>query len=143
MDEECASHIHEKYPNHVPACLLAFYEVSDYEETMALVLRCKPRTAKNVSRDSVLIESWNLETIVRNYSCLEDGQLVEEDVRGQPVVTRLEYFYYAGVPLSNIKEGVYVIPENNIFLEHMKNSEETGHVQLVKDRKMHWAHEFL
>lgn len=79
----------------------------------------------------------------RNYTVLEDGQLTEETFRGRPVVTRLEYFYYAGVPVSNIKKGVYVIPKNDIFLSRMKNSDETGHVQLVKDRKTHWTNEFL
>lgn len=57
------------------------------------------------------------------------------------IVTRLRPEYRT-IPIDQIKQVIWAIPEFEIFDDFMADKVTSGHVMVVKDRDQFWASEF-
>lgn len=136
------SFIGEKWPFHVPCRLISFFMDPIDGVKKALVHRCRQRNEWNLQKDSVLIESWTFETVKERYYETKDGQLHKDKQPQSKVVSRLEPVYRP-VPISNIKCGIWAIPDQDMFAIEMAVRNESAHLMVVKDRNDYWAKAFL
>jgi hypothetical protein len=74
-------HFHDRYPFHVPARVISFFTDPDDGIDKAFVHQCEERTEWNKLNDSVLSESWTLETQTDNYYIADDGKYHQDRQR--------------------------------------------------------------
>jgi hypothetical protein len=138
------SHIGDSYPNHVPCRVLLFYTDPIDGVEKAFVHRCQNRSKWNKQRDSVLIESWTLETTRSNWYLTNTGEYHQDKERAKNCerVTRLRPLYRQ-IPAKTIVGGIWAIPDCDVFHDFIIPRKDAFHVMVVKDRDKYWAHEFL
>jgi hypothetical protein len=138
------SHIGDSYPNHVPCRVLSFYTDPIDGVEKAFVHRCHIRSNWNKQRDSVLIELWTVETTRSNWYLTNTGEYHQDKKRAKncELFTRLCPLYRQ-IPAKTIVDGIWAIPDSDVFQDFSIPRKDTFHVMVVKDRDKYWAHEFL
>lgn len=137
------SRIEQTFPHHVPARLIAFFHHPETSMSMAIVHACRPWSAKNYKHTSVITESWNLQVVQEKVWQLDDGTFSVECTTDTDVqVDRLVPMYHS-IPTCDIKQGLFVVQEDEILADCWPCNNRTGHILVIHDREEYWADEFI
>jgi hypothetical protein len=141
------SHYHDRYPFHVPCRIISFFSDPFDGIDKAFVHQCEERSEWNKENDSVLLESWTLETKIDDYYMSGDGEYHQDKARhrqdrkegktSKPIQSREALF--RTIPITSIKCGLFAIPDSPMFDAYDINSEDAAHVMVVIDRNLYWA----
>jgi hypothetical protein len=147
MHDQNEPHFHDIFPFHVPARIISFFSDPFDGKEKAFVHQCKDRSEWNKENDSVLLESWTLETQIDDYYLSEDGEYHQDKARhrrdckegktSRQIRSREALFWT--IPISSIKCGLFAIPDLPMFDAYNINSEDAAHVMVVIDHNLYWA----
>jgi hypothetical protein len=144
-DDDNETHISQLFRNHVPCRILSFFKDPVDGIPKAFVHKCARRTKWNKQRDSVLVESWTLESESHKLFLSSDGTYYDEPSEDGDINKSVQQLrpVYSCVPLSCIKGGLWAVPDADVFADFEPLKKESFHVMVVKDRESFWANEFI
>jgi hypothetical protein len=139
------THISQLFRNHVPCRILSFFKDPVDGIPKAFVHKCAQRTKWNKQRDSVLVESWTLESESHKLFLSSDGTYYDEPSEDGDIYKSVQRLrpVYSCVSLSCIKGGLWAVPDADVFADFEPLKKESFHVMVVKDRESFWANEFI
>jgi hypothetical protein len=141
------SHLADLYPNHIPCRVLSMFIDPNDGVSKAFVHVCQNRSQWNIDNDSVILESWTLKTQVQEYYVDNDGELHQDKERYKRETTKrsrsdivhLRHPLFRTIPVSNIRCGLWAVPDSDVFDDYNLKRPDAAHVMVVKDRNRYWA----
>jgi hypothetical protein len=141
------SHLADLYPNHVPGRVISMFVDPMDGVAKAFVHVCQNRSQWNIDNDSVILESWTLQTQIQEYYVDKDGKLHQDKERyfrettkrSRSDIVHLRHPLFQTIPISNIMCGLWAVPDSDMFDDYELNRADAAHVMVVKDRVRYWA----
>jgi hypothetical protein len=141
------SHFADLYPNHVPCRVVSMFVDPKDGVSKAFVHVCQDRSTWNIENDSVILESWTLETQVQEYYVDSNGglhqdkdrYLRETTKRSRLDIVHLRHPLFRTIPVSSIMCGLWAVPDSDMFDDYDLHRYDAAHVMVVKDRDRYWA----